>query len=167
MSKQCNATPDNPLIKSYLNIFGVLGIVVAVLLVAIVFGKYRNSNMTDMDIATNTRNLGQLNDCYFDNVVFRRNSNGEITSLEVRDQDYKLDIVPFTDPETKKVIAYKLSREQMMYCTQGRFNYKTAFIVPSRVLSELPPKIAATKAKAFEKDKAYKRVAKLGNYIMD
>ena len=147
--------------------FGVLGIIVLVLLGFLAFGKYRNSNMTDMDVAINTERLGEMNDCYFDNVKVNRNSNGEITSLDVKDQDYKLDIVPFIDPDTNKVIAYKVSREQVMYCTNGRFNYKTPFITESRILSELPSEIATAKASQLKKDKLYKRVAKLGNYFMD
>lgn len=147
--------------------FGVLGIIVLVLLGFLAFGKYRNSNMTDMDVAINSERLAEMNDCYFDNVKVNRSSNGEITSLEVKDQDYKLDVDPFIDPATKKVIAYKVSREQIMYCTKGRFNYKTPFIIESRVLSELSPEIAASKSIDVKQDKLFKRVAKLGNYFMD
>lgn len=147
--------------------FGILGIIVLVLLGFLAFGKYRNSNMTDLDVAINTERLGKLNDCYFDNVIVNRNSNGEITSLDVKDQDYKLNVDPFIDPNTKKVIAYKVSREQMMYCTTGRFNYKTPYIIESRILSEQVPEIAKSKAAQLKKDKLYKRVEKLGNYFMD
>ena len=130
-------------------------------------GQLRNSKMTDLDVINNTNIFGERNDCYFDNVKVNRNANGEITSLDVKDQDYKLDIVPFIDPDTKKVIAYKVSREQIMYCTNGRFNYKTPFITESRILSEQPPEIAAAKAPQLQKDKLFKRVEKIGKYFMD
>lgn len=167
MNDKRNSTPNSPLLRSYFKMFGILGIIVLVLLVLLVVGKQRNANMDDLTVINNTNILGRNNDCYFDNVKVNRNSNGEITSLDVKDQDYKLDIVPFIDPDTNKVIAYKVSREQVMYCTNGRFNYKTPFITESRILSELPSEIATAKASQLKKDKLYKRVAKLGNYFMD
>ena len=167
MNHQRNSTPNNPLLRGYLKMFGILGIIVLVLLVLLIMGQLRNSKMTDLDVINNTNIFGERNDCYFDNVKVNRNANGEITSLDVKDQDYKIDIVPFIDPDTKKIIAYKASREQIMYCTNGRFNYKTPFITESRILSEQPPEIAAAKAPQLQKDKLFKRVEKIGKYFMD
>lgn len=167
MNHQRNSTPNNPLLRGYFKMYGILGIIVLVLLVFFFIGQQRNSKMTDIDVVNNTNALGEKNDCYFDNVKVNRNQDGEITSLDVKDQEYKLDIVPFIDPDTKKVIAYKISREQIMYCTNGRYNYKTPYITESRILSEQTPEIVAAKARQLQKDKLYKRVAKLGKYFMD
>lgn len=161
--------PDNNHIRfNFLQRLYVLPFIAIVLIILFIFiykGKKFNESMTDMDIAQYTMSLGSENDCYFDNVTVLKEADGTTKGIVVKDSDYSVEASPFIDPNTKSIIGYKVSRPQIMYCTIGRFNYKSPIITLDRILSEQAPTTVEQKTSKFNKEWSYKRIDKLGNYL--
>ncbi|UQM08902.1 hypothetical protein M1S49_19680 (plasmid) [Acinetobacter baumannii] len=52
-----------------------------------------------------------------------------------------------------------------MYCTKGRFNYKSPIITTDRVLAQLPESQVKEKTSKFNKELSNKYIDKIGNYL--
>lgn len=150
------------------SLFGVIPIILIIIIglgVKLYMGKKLNNSLTDQDIAAYTSSLGIENDCYFENVKIQRDSAGKFERLIVSDKDYKIEYSPVFDQSTKKILGYKVSRNQIMYCTKGGFNYISPIITLDRVLSELPESEIKEKTSLFRRELSNKYIERIGNYL--
>lgn len=152
-------------IKNFFHATPLLMIVILVLSFMIYKGSQLNKNLTDNDIINYTNSLGSKNDCYFDNITVKKDGSGKLTMLTINDKDSIIEAKPIFDSKTKEVIGFKVNPSQTMYCTNGRFNYKTPIITTDRILTQLPESQVKEKSSKFDKELSNKYIDKIGNYF--
>ncbi len=152
-------------LKTIFQAIPLLLIVILVLSFMIYKGRQLNKSLTDVDIINYTNSLGSKNDCYFDNVTVKKDGNSKIAILTINDNGSIIKGTPIFDRTTKQVLGFKVYPSQIMYCTKGRFNYKSPIITTDRVLAQLPESQVKEKTSKFNKELSNKYIDKIGNYL--
>lgn len=144
--------------------FIILAVIAGVLIIWAWLGSRQDSNMSELDKIKLTLEIAQASDCYFDQVTVKRNAQGDITQVHIQQDGQIIHAKAVEFPQFKNQV-FHLPSAQLMYCTQGTYNFKSPYLLIHQSLSELSADVRAEKMQAIKKDLLFKKIEKQHSYF--